>query len=432
MTHQTPQPLLINVAVKGLFEKKVERTNRKARKLGMPPVTFTYGETHEKVVGRDTMGSYITTDERGRRIRVALYIEVFLHGEAPVIEGYEFIATVDLRGSSPMIKRQPFTAPDVDLRDFFENDGHCDHCGWNRNRKDVLILREQETGNLIQIGRSCAADFFRSKEAAAMVAVSDWIEAYGNVSENSPRAEPMTSVERMFQVAAAVVRTFGWVHHRDLDEDNTLRSTRSRVWQNLFPNPQIRAKYPDDYVVVEKQDEEEAQIVMEWLHRRFLDKPVEDCSEFERNVKAAVEYLGENKTPFVRDKNLNYLIWGIAGYKRDLQREAEERRRKKEQAKLAAQSGYVGSVGERREFTATLEFKRGFGTQYGVKYVLKLRDDEGNVIVWWGTNDTAARMVVGNRYTIKARIKKHDTYNGVKETTVSHAKLIEGELGELA
>ncbi|QGH74985.1 hypothetical protein MAL1_00239 [Bacteriophage DSS3_MAL1] len=422
------EPLLINTAMKGLFEQKVARTNRKAAKLGMRPVDFVYGETKELPAGQDTIASFMSTDEKGRKVRVALYTEVFLEGEAPVIEGYEFIATVDLRGETPMVKRQPYVAEDVDLSAFFENDGHCDHCGHDRRRHDVLILREVATGKLVQIGRSCAADFFRSKEARAMVAVCDWIDAYGNVTENAERAEPYTSVQRMYEVAAAVVRKFGWVRHQDARYDDALISTRSRVWANLFPLPALVAKFPEDYVTVTDEDKEEAQVVMAWLRSRFLDKAPEDCNDFERNVRAACE--GSAEFPMCRDRNLNFLIWGIAGYKRDLQKEAEERRRAAERAKQADASDYVGTVGKREVFELTLQFKRTFGTEYGVKVLQKFVDDADNVVVWWGTNETAERTIVGERYTFKATVKGHEEYEGVKQTCLTRATLIDGNLKE--
>lgn len=420
------EPLLINTALKGLFEQKVEKTNRKAAKLGMAPVSFSYGAVIEVSVGSDTIGSYDVI-ENGRKVRKALYVEVTLDGQAPVIEGYEFVATVDLRGETAIVKRQPFSTDEGDLMGFHgHNDGHCDHCGMIRRRNDALILRDTKTRELIQIGRNCAADFFRSKDASAMLAVSDWIESYGNVTDPSGRAEPYSSVERMYQVAAAVVRTFGWVAVKDTHLDNSLVSTRSRVWANLFPWPKMPV---EDKVTVLPEDIEEAKVVMQWLHDRFLSKDDGQCNEFERNVKAAVEYLGGD-VPLVRNRNLNFLIWGIGGYKRDLQKDAEERRRKAEAAKQQAASEFVGVPGERRDFVVTLKFKRVFGGEYGPRYMQKFEDADGNVIVWWGTNDAAARTVVGNTYVLKATIKGHDLYEGVKQTTLTRATVIEGELKE--
>ena len=122
------------------------------------------------------------------------------------------------------------------------------------------------------------------------------------------------------------------------------------------------------------------------------------------------------------------MIWGIAGYKRDLQKDAEERRRKAEQEKQGAVSEYVGVPGKREDFTITLTFKRAFGSDYGVKYLQKFVDATGNVVVWWGTNNVAAATVIGNTYTFKATVKSHEEYNGCKQTTVTRAVFISGEL----
>ena len=84
----------------------------------------------------------------------------------------------------------------------------------------------------------------------------------------------------------------------------------------------------------------------------------------------------------------------------------------------------------RGDFTLTLQFKRAFGGEYGVRYLQKFVDADGNVIVWWGTNDVAAGTVVGNTYVFKATIKSHDVYEGVKQTTLTRATLVEGELKE--
>lgn len=406
------EPLIINAALTILFEDKVMKVNRKAAKLGMPAVSFEYGNTFERPADVETVGSYVKTDENGKQRRVALYREVFLLGEAPVIEGYEFLATVDLKGATPMVNRQPYTATDVDLTPYFHTDGHCDHCNTTRQRNDVLLVREVATGKIMQVGRNCAADFFRSKDAAAMVAVCDWIGAYGNVNENDARAEPYMTVRRLFETAAAVVRTFGWVNHKDLPFDSTLRSTRSRTLDNLFPWATMPA---EDKVVITDEDVAEAAVLIEWATRKFFD--VEPRSEFEHKVKAAVEDW--NGTLMVRHKNLNMLIWMIGGYKRDLQKEAEERMKRAAQAKQAAGSQHVGTVGTRYDFDLGVQFKRAFDGQYGMRFMIKMTDTDGNVFVWWGTNDFAADLKVGDKVKCKATVKAHETYQDCAQTVLT-------------
>lgn len=413
-------PMMINTALKSLFLKKVSKVNNKASKLGMAPVDIEFGATVELDSSPDKVGAYKVQDSKGRNKWVALYTEVTIVGDAPVIDGWKLIAVVDLRGEKPMVREVPFVQ-NSGVSKYFDTDCRCDHCNTLRARNDVLVIENAE-GEQMQLGRNCAADFFGTSDATQRLSVCDWIDAYDETGESIPRGEQSVGVARMYAVAAAVVRTFGWVSHRDVEFDNTLTSTRSRVWANLFPWPQMPA---EDKVTVTEKDEAEAEVVMQWLNDKFLS--VEDGNDFQRKVQASVE--GDN-VPYVRLRNLNMLIWGIAGYQRDLQKDAEKRRIQREKLKQAGQSDYVGTVGERREFRLTLQFKRGFGSEFGVKYLQKFVDEDGNVIVWWGTNDVSAQTVVGNTYLFKATIKGHDEYEGVKQTCLTRAALIEGELQE--
>lgn len=403
--------LILNAALTIAFEDKVMKLNRKAAKLGMDAVGYAFGEAFEAAADADTIGSYLTTDATGRQHRVALYRPVFLTGNAPVIEGYEFVAVVDLKGEKPMVNRQPYTAQDVDLTPFFHTDGHCDHCNTVRRRNDVLIVREVATGKVMQIGRNCAADFFRSAEAARMLACCDWMGAYGNVTNNDPKAEPYMSVRRLFEVSAAVVRTFGWVNHKD-NTDNTVPSTRSRTLDNLFPWPEMKR---DRLVTVTDEDRAEAEVMLEWATRKFF--AAEATSEFEHKVKAAVEDW--DGVLMVRHKNLNMLAWMVGGYKRDLQKDAEKRMADAARAKQTAGSTHQGEVGTRTEFDLGVEFKRAFDGQYGTRYMVKMSDLDGNVFVWWGTNDFAADLNVGDRVKAKATVKAHDVYEGCAQTVLT-------------
>lgn len=415
------ETMQINTAVQELFARKVTKANNRAIKLGLPIVDAVYGETVEQPVSPDTLGAYCREVNNIKKW-FALYTEVSLIGDAPTIEGYRFVATVDLMGENPMVRAQPY-AGDVDLSRFHDTDGHCDHCNTTRGRKDVLVLEEVATGNLIQIGRNCAADFFRTTDIKGMLACADWASAYGNITDTTLKFSPTVSVSHLYTVAAAVVRTFGWVHDRETTHANGLVSTKNRVWSNLFPWVGMK---PEDIVKVTTADIQEAAIVMEWLDDNFLSVPVGESSDFQRNVQAAVE--GQDSVPYVRQKNLNYLIWGIAGYQRDLQKDAADRARAAATAKAADTSAFVGTVGKRVEMCMTLVFKRGFDSAYGIKYLQKFEDADGNQIVWWGTNDTSAHTLVGEQYVFKATIKAHEHYDGVAQTVVTRATWIEGDL----
>lgn len=89
-------------------------------------------------------------------------------------------------------------------------------------------------------------------------------------------------------------------------------------------------------------------------------------------------------------------------------------RREAAKAKFAeANSGsqYVGVVGERRVFGLTVTFVKDLGGYF----LNSLRDDDGNVFMYFG----GKLSDVGVRLNVKGTIKRHQDYNGIRQTVIS-------------
>lgn len=93
----------------------------------------------------------------------------------------------------------------------------------------------------------------------------------------------------------------------------------------------------------------------------------------------------------------------------------EKEKAEKRETELANQN-YVGTVGDRMNFKITVDFIKGFDTQYGWSYVVKGKDSDGNAIVYFGTAELGN---VGDTVEFSAKVKKHDTYGDDKQTTVN-------------
>ena len=48
-------------------------------------------------------------------------------------------------------------------------------------------------------------------------------------------------------------------------------------------------------------------------------------------------------------------------------------------------------------------------------------DGKGNLFVWFTTK--AITFNVGDSFLMEAKVKKHDTYNGIDQTAISYVKL---------
>jgi hypothetical protein len=85
-------------------------------------------------------------------------------------------------------------------------------------------------------------------------------------------------------------------------------------------------------------------------------------------------------------------------------------------AEEAATSQWIGTVGQRRDFTLTIRHIVDMEGIYGTSYLHILNDDAGNVVIYKGTKLLGDR---GERLTVKATIKEHGEREGVKQTKIA-------------
>ena len=85
-------------------------------------------------------------------------------------------------------------------------------------------------------------------------------------------------------------------------------------------------------------------------------------------------------------------------------------------------SNFFGEVGQRTDFDVSLKFRLRFENDYGISWLNNLVDAQGNVFVYWG-------KCLGNKgdnIKMKATIKEHKVYKGIKQTVVNRPKILEG------
>jgi hypothetical protein len=87
-----------------------------------------------------------------------------------------------------------------------------------------------------------------------------------------------------------------------------------------------------------------------------------------------------------------------------------------------ANSQYIGAVGDKVTLTITVEHIIVLRSEfYGDNYITIARDENGNAITYKGKTDIGAK---GATATIRASIKEHTVYNGIKQTVIQRPKII--------
>lgn len=82
-------------------------------------------------------------------------------------------------------------------------------------------------------------------------------------------------------------------------------------------------------------------------------------------------------------------------------------------------SKHVGIINTRREFTIICEKQFSFDGTYGTTYINICKDEEGNVVVYKGSNAFTENMTI----TVIATVKAHEVRDGVAQTIIARPKI---------
>ena len=103
------------------------------------------------------------------------------------------------------------------------------------------------------------------------------------------------------------------------------------------------------------------------------------------------------------------------------EKKAREDAAKKAAEERKAKQKWIGEIGKRREFEGTLVFQKDFVTAYGLSYINKFEDDDGDVFVYFGTSNVGRK---GDKVKFVATIHEHSEFRGDKQTIVKRPSKI--------
>jgi hypothetical protein len=174
--------------------------------------------------------------------------------------------------------------------------------------------------------------------------------------------------------------------------------------------------------LVTEADKIQADACIEFIRAHFEGKDPESLSDYCHNLMVAM-----------KQDSINRRLAGITAsavpfFLREIG--------KMEEAKKAGQkpaSEYLGMVGEKSTFRATLLNVFPHESDFGVSFITKMVTEKGEVLTWFASNDLEAKdeasarseglLCKGVAMQVTGTIKKHSEYNGTKQTTVTRCKV---------
>lgn len=362
--------------------------------------------------------------------RIRRIHDVEINGPAPKIAGWTFVATLEpiededgnkLGNILRAVPETNFSIP-VEYRDAGNN---CDHCHMDHRRNETFILASNagiEAGmakvpEFKQVGRNCLRDFLghQSPDAyATMAQILIDAAALGELAEDDgydgmggTRRQERFAAEEFLALAACAIRTYGFRSNKVAQEFGG-QSTSGLINEWLNANEKTREKNFKEALIVNDTDKQQAADVYAWL--QTLGQR-ENLNDYLYNLSL----LGQGAT--FTSRNFGLAVSAIPTWAKEQEREINRRKRFAEDTN----SQYIGAVGERIVFTATVVYTNVYESDFGKSYFYKMKTDEGNILGYFASNDMG--FEVGVKVTLKGTVKKQEDRKGIKTTTVTRCSL---------
>ncbi len=384
---------------------RVKKLDKKAKKYGVA-FAATFGPVYqeERTVGGND----------GRRARKAMVnvLDVTITGSTPKVGEFEFLASIELTPAGNFVDTVPGVNIDPSYR---TTDSRCEHCKKTRTRKHVYAVRNLETGEELQVGRTCLRDFLGIDDPERIInqfkfwrlisgGGEEGFESYG-------RAEWSASLEYLLAMTNACIRIWGWASKGAAEASyDKITATIERIWCLYGTDDFSREIAREIRNEVRESDDAIAQEVIEWVRGSTQDN----------------DYMHNLRIAFADDMLITTRRTALAISAVATMHRAKERELKLAEAKRANRDSiHQGVVKERlKGLQLTLESSRAMGDNgWGPSELLKFKDVTGNSFCWF--TGSSPRMEIGQRMICDATVKAHKDFHGILETQLTRITIKE-------
>ena len=381
------------------IEKLVAKYQKKAAKYNVA-LTAEYGEPYaQKVPVRkaDPATGLIATVDTG-------LVEVFdltIDGDEIRKDGYTVVAKIEhLEGGNVV---NGFGA---DVKPAWRTAScNCEHCGTLRDRRLTFIVRHED-GSEKQVGRSCLKDYcgidphaIGYRNELEEILISDDIASYD--FERRPVQEAYSTVE-ILALAISTIKRQGYVKSGEPNSNKGVIAEACKGYRPTEAELDAAKKLAQAIAEIDEDDAFTANL---------------------NNVQSLI------KSEYCKRSHFGYIAYAPVAYEKYL--EEMKRRAEREAARNAERSAseYVGQVGKRIDLDiADMKLVTSWETQWGMTWLYKFTDTDGNVLVWFASkplervNENGVYEDVTEVSHIRATVKEHNERDGVKQTIITRCK----------
>lgn len=332
---------------------------------------------------------------------------------------------------------------------FDPNNTHCDHCDTKRRRRKSFIIKNED-GEFKQVGSGCMKKFLGIDPSKYFRILNHYLntpdtfdefseEEFGGgvrVWNSNLRAVDLDLIINMIDYQMTLDgefiknewETYTFINFRGQEEEgqrrsNSGESTPDKVSLSFTDIEKYEVTNEKVDINLNNEIVEEFKIFLTNLEVNPKTREVEEFNyETQKNETRTIEYYTPFEEWLISIKEFSN-IESIKFMDISKVSSAYNYFLKEKDKEQKPESNHMGVVGEKLPIIATIVSVSSFATQYGMSNVYRMEDDKGNVYVKFGKinqrylveGDTIEK---GSTLKFKGAVKKHDSFNGVKQTII--------------
>jgi len=400
------------------LEKKLTRIKNKCKEFGKE---FSY------IKGEEEIRNSGKTDEQKNPIFLT-YIPVEVHGKAQ-LDNWEFVCEIENQKTGNIFHGNY----EIEIPERYRHCSLCcEHCNTSHVRKKTFLVRNTETKEFKQVGRSCLKDFTNGMDAAE---ISHWISLFtelikGEEPYTGMSITPCLETKEFLKFCAETIRHYGYEKH-DYYSGVSGTGYMAQEFMDYFHG----RRYSTEWVKTIEQRISDTGFDVD----KVSDSYINDLLNWIENINTENTYLHNLQvactSEYMEPRNIYLVASAFPTYDKQLEYERQKReqeRRKLKEIEEGKCSEWVGKVKDRIEIIPTsIKVLTSWSGSYDgwnetITYVYKIVDEAGNVYTW-KTATIIDESLLGDDVeitgTIKGTVKEHKIYKDQKQTELTRCKV---------
>lgn len=386
------------------INKKIKSLNKKLIKADRNPIIVDIKNVQQEFTQHE--GNFIFNSN----------INFDISYEKPELCDWELVAVLNNVKNENIIHM----IGDVDITSEvakYKMSNSCDHCNHNRKRIVTYIVRNIETGEYVQVGKSCLSNFIGTDamilEIIASLNIGKFIKESQEKNPNPTKMHPPSKIdlEIFLSVCLVLIETKGY---KDRYTGNI--STGIEAWERI-----VSGNIDNEMMKKVEAKTGEAKNLISWaLGFRNSEKQYENAIATLANVRQ-VPYKYANLASSIY--NAKKKVDNKAEFFKKVE-EKKEQREAEEITKNLVFDSCMGEVNTNFDSKVIVEKKYVTDSAYGEIVIFKFRTKENYLLTWITSSSKLDMFNENEEYHITGKIKKYEI-DGRYENTVqiSYVKL---------